>query len=166
MKRKYYERKCGLCGKPYIVTMPPDQPGRLICISDGCIDRYEKAAKEIAQEESEAEKKAQRERRERAQEALRKSREDRDTGYVYLMRAENGLYKIGRAINIKVRLDSLNREIPIKVEVLHYFKCKDYAACEAKLHEEHKQHRVKYEWFSLPESVVERIISIPDFGLE
>lgn len=81
-------------------------------------------------------------------------------GYIYLMKSENGLYKIGRALNIENRLKGLNREIPIKVEIIHYYRADDYTGEEIRLHKLYADQRVKYEWFALNDEQVQEIKSL------
>lgn len=87
-------------------------------------------------------------------------------GYIYLMQADNGLYKIGRARNIQSRLQGLNREIPIKVECIHFFATKNYIAAEKFLHNKYADQRIKYEWFSLDDDMVEEIKRLTDGALD
>lgn len=81
-------------------------------------------------------------------------------GYIYLMKSENGLYKIGRAVNIESRLKDLNREIPVMVEIIHYYHTDDYASEEIRLHKLYADQRIKYEWFTLNDAQVQEIKSI------
>jgi len=87
-------------------------------------------------------------------------------GYVYLMRAENGLHKIGRAKNYETRRQGLERDIPMKVMVVHVIVCSDYIRAEARLHERYSAYRVGYEWFSLSPEQVAEITGIGNYELD
>lgn len=78
-------------------------------------------------------------------------------GYVYLMRAENGLHKIGASITPESRLKSLQRGFPIQIKLVSYFWANDYMDTEANLHETFKEFHLGNEWFDLPEWAVDYI---------
>jgi hypothetical protein len=87
-------------------------------------------------------------------------------GYVYLMQAENGIYKIGMAKNVEDRRKSLEREIPLKMKVIHYFFSENCRKAERHLHTVYADLRLRYEWFTLSDEHVSMIIKIGDFGLD
>jgi hypothetical protein len=96
----------------------------------------------------------------------KKIRKNIPFGFVYLMKSDNGLHKIGMTSVIKNRLYGLNREIPVKVEVIHYFKSYCYREVERYLHKKYANERIRYEWFDLNEQQVEEIRSIKDLDLD
>lgn len=86
-------------------------------------------------------------------------------GFVYLILAENGLYKIGKAKNIDTRLKPFTVNFPMKWELVYNFKSNDYSAAEMKLHEVFADKRDVGEWFRLSPEDVEYITSIQDGAL-
>lgn len=167
-----YLRRCGYCGKLY-----PHFPfgiGYGVCNDPECVKKDgEKAAQCMARiaEKREEEAAAAREKRERKE----KEREDRKqamaarrkgVGYVYLMRGENGLHKIGRAMNVEDRRAGLERSIPVKVEIVHKIACGDYINAEKILHARYAERRIRYEWFDLLPDQVAEITGIRDYGLD
>lgn len=79
------------------------------------------------------------------------------SGYVYLLRSEIGLYKIGRSKSPLDRVEQLKCGIPIELELLHSVSCEDYFRAEAELHRRYAPKRVKGEWFRLDAEDVETI---------
>jgi hypothetical protein len=69
-------------------------------------------------------------------------------GFVYLIRAENGLIKIGRSADPAERLLQFS-SLPVAVELIHQIATNDMAWLEAELHAEYASQRVRGEWFSL-----------------
>lgn len=84
------------------------------------------------------------------------------SGYVYLIRAENGLYKIGKAKNVTTRLQPFSVHFPMKWELVHSFKADDYSVAEAELHVAYADKRDVGEWFKLAPEDVEYISGIQD----
>lgn len=82
---------------------------------------------------------------------------------VYLLRSENGLYKIGIASDVQKRVAKLTSSIPYKIEIIHSFSAPSAFICEKNLHEKYKELRVKGEWFRLGKKEVEEIRSIKEF---
>lgn len=83
-------------------------------------------------------------------------------GSVYLIRAENGLYKIGKAKSLKNRLQPFTVHFPMKWELVTSFHANDYSAAEALLHEKYASKRDVGEWFRLSDEDVEYIKRIQD----
>lgn len=171
-----YMRRCNYCGSPYPYFPRGLQFGN--CGRSECVEKAilatEACIREQAQEQEaqhagwmteKAKRDAERERK-RAEKQAQIEATREINGYVYLMRSENGLYKIGRARNTNQRLSGLNREIPIKVEVIHTIPCRDYVKAERIMHERYKAERVKYEWFHLSPSQVDEIMAIRPFGID
>ena len=78
-------------------------------------------------------------------------------GYVYLIRAENGYYKIGRAKNYQERIERLEVKLPFSIEPLHILQCVDMVESERALHIKFQDKRVNGEWFALTPEDVEYI---------
>ncbi len=91
---------------------------------------------------------------------------DRASGSVYLIRAENGLYKIGKAVNVAVRLQSLAAAIPMKWEMVHSFRAANHSTAEWRLHKRFADKREVGEWFRLSREDVAYIQALQDFALD
>jgi hypothetical protein len=84
-------------------------------------------------------------------------------GFVYLLWAENGLHKIGKAKSIDDRVHNLGIKIPIKTKLIHAFKTEDRNKAEADLHQRYAEKREHGEWFDLNEQDIAEITAIKDF---
>lgn len=82
-------------------------------------------------------------------------------GYVYLLKSGE-YYKIGKAKNLKNRLDSLavGVKTPFDIKLIHSFKSNDYTADELSLHNKFSDKRSDGEWFVLSSEDVSWICSI------
>lgn len=89
--------------------------------------------------------------------AVGKAVAQRMDGYIYLLRAENGYYKIGRSVEISKRLASLQRDFPIAIKLVYSYRHSDYIKEEARLHSLYKEFRKQGEWFALPPKAVRAI---------
>ena len=108
----------------------------------------------------------QKQRELEAQEARELYRRHQKFGYVYLMCSGNGYHKIGISKNVVNRKWQIDREYPIKIELLHQFACNDYRRVERFLHEKYATKRVQYEWFKLDPEDVQWILSQKDHYLD
>ncbi len=72
-------------------------------------------------------------------------------GYVYFIKADNGLIKIGRTQNIGQRMKELKTMSPEKLTLFHSVKCINYIEAEKKAHFIFDVYRVHGEWFDVPE---------------
>lgn len=74
--------------------------------------------------------------------------------HVYLVRAENGLIKIGSALDVKLRLEELRTMSPVPIEIIGIFK---YGGVDLEqlLHRELAVHRSHGEWFRVDVASVE-----------
>lgn len=79
-------------------------------------------------------------------------------GEVYLVKAENGPYKIGMAQSAKNRLKDFVG-LPFAISLEHVIATDDPRKLESYLHERFKSRRVRGEWFDLSGSDVEEIKS-------
>lgn len=82
------------------------------------------------------------------------------TGYVYLMIAANGLYKIGRSRNIVRRLRGIQTSSPIPVELTHSVKTRSSNQLESNLHKVFSDRRSHGEWFKLTPMQVQQVKEI------
>ena len=73
--------------------------------------------------------------------------------YLYLMRSEIGLFKIGISTNPRARLSSLISSSGLDVELLAFYKTnEDAKEVEKKLHKLFKKYHVRGEWFDFPDT--------------
>jgi len=84
-------------------------------------------------------------------------------GFVYLVRAESGEYKIGRSKNVEARLRNFRTLSPLEFELLHSFYADHASKAESELHKKFTGKRIKREWFSLDGVDVSMIMSISKF---
>jgi hypothetical protein len=71
------------------------------------------------------------------------------SGYVYVLRADNGLFKIGRTSNPNIRLTTLGIKLPYALTIVVILATNDMHALESDLHERFASKRKKGEWFDL-----------------
>lgn len=86
-------------------------------------------------------------------------------GFIYLIRLENGLYKIGKTKNMKSRMNAFSVTFPMAWELIYKFETEDYSNAEISLHKMFYDKRKVGEWFELTNEDVEYITSIEDFSL-
>ena len=76
---------------------------------------------------------------------------------VYLVRAANGLVKIGKTVDIASRFNTLNTASPIDLEMIGAIHSDCASEIEGALHAQFAGKRVKGEWFALSEEDVASI---------
>lgn len=81
-------------------------------------------------------------------------------GYVYLIKASTGHYKIGRTSDPKNRLKTFNVKLPFEVEFECVIQTSNMYDLEAELHTQFSQYRINGEWFNLEPAHVEYIKSL------
>lgn len=81
-------------------------------------------------------------------------------GYVYILRAQNGLFKIGKTKDPKARFESIKTSSPERVEVYRVFLSSDYSETEARLHRLFSEFRELGEWFRLTDDELAAIDAI------
>jgi len=74
-------------------------------------------------------------------------------GYVYLL-AGGDYYKIGRSVNVDIRIAQIEPKLPFEIKLVHHAKVKDMYETEAFLHEKFADKRVRGEWFRLTQDDV------------
>lgn len=84
-------------------------------------------------------------------------------GYVYLIRADTGHYKIGRTINVPKRMKLFTVKLPFEFEIINYFPCDDMFEAETELHATFKNDRVNGEWFTLSKEDIELLNTVSYF---
>lgn len=81
----------------------------------------------------------------------------RVTGFVYLLEADNGYFKIGKAKDVQKRIKGFLK-LPFGVKLVHSIASNDYTSAELYLHETFIDSRVNGEWFALTEENVKWIM--------
>ena len=79
--------------------------------------------------------------------------------FVYLIQAENGLVKIGKTVDIRARLKSLDWASPLKLKLLGVIRSQFADEIEDELHAEFQDVRIRGEWFALDEDDVVDILN-------
>lgn len=92
--------------------------------------------------------------RNRVHEGAMVSRDDR-SGYVYVIQDGHGLCKIGRARDPRARLQALATASSTDLTLVATWPSRDAGALEAEFHATWKAHRVRGEWFAIPDGVIE-----------
>ena len=83
----------------------------------------------------------------------------RGAGYVYVLRAENGLFKIGRSRNPMQRVQELSGTTgPVEIELILSHYVADCAKSERELHAAFTDKRARGEWFALDVFDLMRIV--------
>ena len=83
-------------------------------------------------------------------------------GHIYLMKSENGYYKIGRALDVDKRNKEHMRDYPLVITVLHSFFSRNYIKAESYLLKMFADKKLQGEWFALEKSDVDFIMGITD----
>jgi hypothetical protein len=122
-------------------------------------------AHKVAERQREEEEEKEREQMEYRAAQRNQKKQKTNPGYVYLVGAENGNYKIGKAKNVDERVNTFGVKLPIKTWLVHSFSSNDYSKAEAVLHEQFSEKRTHGEWFLLADEDVEYIKALQDGAL-
>jgi hypothetical protein len=87
-------------------------------------------------------------------------------GCVYVIRAPNDIYKIGKSNNVPRRFKRFEVKLPFDIDLIHVIACSDYHKAERRLHEQFAGKRVAGEWFALDEADVAYLKSLERLDLE
>lgn len=90
----------------------------------------------------------------------KKQKNIKDSGYVYFLKADNGLIKIGRSKNLDKRLDHFTTKLPYKLKLVHQIKTNDTNKLEKHFHELYSNRRIRGEWFDLSNDTMQEIKDI------
>lgn len=83
------------------------------------------------------------------------------SGFVYLIQAPDGSFKIGRSKNVRDRVKTFNVKLPFDVEFLHLIETEDMYALEKSLHRRFASKRLRgSEFFQLSSRDVDYICSL------
>lgn len=81
-------------------------------------------------------------------------------GYVYLLKGENGLYKIGRSKSPDIRIRDITKAVaPFDIQIVHKAFYPDCYKAESDLHKLFKEKRRRGEWFELSDNEVMAVIA-------
>lgn len=86
-------------------------------------------------------------------------------GYIYLIKSENGYYKIGRSANVDRRLSQHEMDYPMKLRVIHSFQSSNVRHDEKRLLKAFERKQLRGEWFELDGYDVAWFRDIDDFTL-
>jgi hypothetical protein len=111
------------------------------------------------QEELEKERETEKEKQYQQERAKPKQIKKRE-GFVYLLEADNGLCKIGRAVKIDERVHRFEVKLPMKTRLLHSFYSENYVDAELELQTKYESFRDHGEWFHLTEKEIAEIRAI------
>ncbi|MFZ1746398.1 MAG: GIY-YIG nuclease family protein, partial [Nitrospirales bacterium] len=84
-------------------------------------------------------------------------------GFVYLVRANTGEYKIGYSIDIQNRLKAFAVQPPFEYKLIHSIPVDDMLQAESVLHDKFSHKRIRGEWFTLSEEDVIEISQLISF---
>lgn len=88
------------------------------------------------------------------------------TAFVYLVLAENGLYKIGRSLDATKRLDGLQTGSPVRLSLVHTIETSHSGWLEKYLHKKYKGRLELREWYRLTDEDVAAIKALSQDDLE
>ncbi len=87
-------------------------------------------------------------------------------GNIYVVKAANGLYKIGMAVNVAKRLHEIRALSPVPVILVHAFRTECMLRTEQSLHKKFEATRDHGEWFRLDENQVKWLKSLDEQSSE
>lgn len=90
----------------------------------------------------------------------RNAKKSTNPGYVYLLLAESGHYKIGRTSDPENRAKTFGVKLPFRVEYECVIKTNEMVGLEKELHKKFDAKRIDGEWFALSNDDVEYIKSL------
>lgn len=85
------------------------------------------------------------------------------SGYIYLIRAETGEYKVGHSVDVGSRIKAFSVQPPFEYKLVHTFPTDDMAQTESVLHNRFSGKKIRGEWFALDEEDVDEIVRIVRF---
>jgi len=78
-------------------------------------------------------------------------------GFIYILRADNGVYKIGQTTQLDDRIKQLGIQLPYELELVHAVGTDHVLSAEQLLHKRYASKRQKGEWFALSDEDIEEI---------
>lgn len=166
-KNRTFSKHCPHCGTRYIadVIKPPPHCGSPSCDKEHA--QYLELQKKMKRQSSERAAAAKTSRRE-SMPSIELDSPQHSTlqGYVYCIRAENGLCKIGRSDNVSNRFNEIKGMSPIGVYMEHAVFSDNYVLAERYTHDTLADYRHHGEWFDLPENILDWFISLDNYELD
>jgi hypothetical protein len=83
-----------------------------------------------------------------------KCNEEISRGFVYLLKGETGLFKIGSSRNLNSRVADIVASLPFSVQIIHSAYVRNRLDLERRWHRRFAEQRVRGEWFRLSEGDV------------
>ena len=90
--------------------------------------------------------------------------EPTDAGFIYVLCAGNGYYKIGKTVDPESRLKSYATHLPESPEIITVRRVNSMAKFEEGLHEFYHQYHIRREWFRIPPEHAEWLHATHDGG--
>lgn len=87
-------------------------------------------------------------------------------GYIYLIKSEDGSYKIGKSKNPHTRHKNLSTKFAYQTTLIHTIQASNMERSEKYLHEKFKDIRLNGEWFALTPEDVQWICSLTTLDQE
>jgi len=78
-------------------------------------------------------------------------------GYIYVLRADNGMCKIGQTTQLNDRIKQLGIQLPYELELVHVIGTDHVINAEQLLHNRYAEKRQRGEWFALSDADLEDI---------
>lgn len=88
---------------------------------------------------------------------IEKKKRKSSKGFIYLLKADNGFIKIGKAKALDSRIEQLGIQVPMKTELIYSFKTDDMGGDEKILHDQFAHKRDHGEWFRLDSEDIKEI---------
>lgn len=82
------------------------------------------------------------------------------SGFIYLVRANTGEFKIGYSVDVQKRLKAFSVQPPFEYELVHAIPVDDMVQAELMLHEKFLDKRIRGEWFKLSDEDIFEILQI------
>jgi hypothetical protein len=80
---------------------------------------------------------------------LKDYKKENRVGYIYVLKGQDGYYKIGTALNVDERIGNFSPKLPFPVEVIFYKMVENRFQVEKMLHDRFQDKHTNGEWFRL-----------------
>jgi len=82
--------------------------------------------------------------------AKKEMERETEAGVIYFVGSmEHGWCKIGKTVNLRRRVATMQTGCPFTIDVLHYIKTDDTLKAERVQHRKFNKHRIRGEWFNI-----------------
>jgi septal ring factor EnvC (AmiA/AmiB activator) len=127
------------------------------------IERKDSSVQYNLDAQKKLEKQLQKEQRKK--EEIEKALSQIEEGFIYILKSENGYYKIGKAKELQNRITTWQHEFPIVIDFIYSFACHNRRLVENFLHNKYSKKRLRREWYKLNDEDIAWILSIKDYEL-